>query len=125
MPCLRAEAGLGAIDQRTPSAPGLSHRLTLSAMAPARIAWSGGPDRDAWVVEQETSVVIGQHAREIKRRRGIGKTPTGTLVLEANVALLETFDTEILYADIDAGRVSTLPAGQPQPAHGKRVGEHR
>ena len=60
------------------------------------IAWSRGPDRDAWIVEQEAGVVVGQHAREVKRRRGIRKTPTRILVLEADVALLETFDAEIL-----------------------------
>jgi hypothetical protein len=37
------------------------------------IGGSGGPDGDAWIVEQETGVVVGQHAREVKRGRGIGK----------------------------------------------------
>jgi hypothetical protein len=94
-------------------------------MAEERRPGSGGPDRDAWIVEQQAGVVVGQHAREAKRGRGIGKSPTRVSVLEADVTLLEALDTEILCADISAGRVSALPASQPEPAHRKRVGEHR
>ena len=39
--------------------------------------------------------------------------------------LLKTFDAEILSKDVGPGRVSALPASQPEPTHGKRVGEHR
>jgi hypothetical protein len=72
-------------------------RGTLKCEGAGRgIGGSGGPDGDAWIVEQETGVVVGQHAREVKRVRGIGKPPARTLVLEADVALLEALDPEIL-----------------------------
>lgn len=39
---------------------------------------------------------FARHAREVKRGCGIDKPPTRSLVLEADVALLEALDPEIL-----------------------------
>jgi hypothetical protein len=59
------------------------------------IDWSGGPHRDARIVEEQAGIVVGQHAGEVKRGRGIRKTPTRVLVLKADVALLEALDAKI------------------------------
>src|SRR4029453_531547 len=85
----------------------------------------GGSDCNAWILENEAELVVGENGPEVEGGRGVVIARAVPRVRESRVALLEPLDAEVSRAHVDGGSVGGLGDRQRQSTNGESIRARR